>query len=96
MPRRYPALTPREVIAILTARGVQIVRTVGSHQRFSAMVRDQLRSVTVDLHYDSLDDKLLKRMIDQSGLSREEFYGSTRVTARKINLRADEYPISLR
>jgi hypothetical protein len=35
-------------------------------------------------------------MIDQSGLTREEFYGSTKETAKKINLRAQEYPIPLK
>jgi hypothetical protein len=34
-------------------------------------------------------------MIAQSGLTRDEFYGSARDTARKINLRAEEYPIPL-
>ena len=34
-------------------------------------------------------------MIDQSGLSREEFYGSTKEAARKINLLAQEYPVPL-
>ena len=37
-----------------------------------------------------------KVLIDQSGLSREEFYGSTERTARKINLIAPEYPIPLK
>jgi hypothetical protein len=34
-------------------------------------------------------------MLDQSGLTREEFYGSVKETARKIGLRADRYPIPL-
>jgi len=35
-------------------------------------------------------------LILQSGLSREEFYGSVRESAQKIGLRANEYPIPLR
>lgn len=96
MPRRYPPLTPREVITILIARSYHSVKTVGSHQRFTGTIRNQTRSVTVDLHFDSFDDKLLKRMIEQSGLSREEFYGSTSETARKIDLRAKGFPIPIR
>jgi len=37
----------------------------------------------------------IKDMIDQSGLTRVEFYGSTKRTAKKINLRAPEHPIPL-
>jgi hypothetical protein len=47
------------------------------------------------MHYQQLDVKLIKRVIAQSGLTREEFYGSTRDTAHKISLRADEFPIPL-
>lgn len=96
MPRRYPPLSPQEVIRILLVRGFVFVRTVGSHRRYQGHVRGQVRSVTVDMHYRQFDAKLLKRMIAQSGLTREEFYGSTKATAHKINLRADEYPVSLK
>ncbi|MBI3762322.1 MAG: type II toxin-antitoxin system HicA family toxin [Chloroflexi bacterium] len=69
MPRRYPTLTPKEVIAILLARGFKRARTVGSHERYSGTIRDQARAVTVDLHDDDFDEKLIKRMIEQSGLT---------------------------
>jgi len=95
MPKRYPPLSPAEVIKVLEARGFVFVRTAGSHRRYQGHVRGQTRSVTVDTHYQQLDVKLLKRVIAQSGLTREEFYGSTRDTAHKINLHADGYPIPL-
>jgi predicted RNA binding protein YcfA (HicA-like mRNA interferase family) len=96
MPKRYPPLSPAEVVKILAARGFVFVRSVGSHNRYQGRIRDQARTVTVDMHYPQFDDKLLKRMITQSGLTREEFYGSVRSTAQKIGLRADEYPIPLK
>ena len=96
MPRRYPPLTPEEVIAILLSRGFHLDRTAGSHAQYSGTVRGQFRRVTVDLHYRDLDDRAIKRLILQSGFTREEFYGSTKESARKISLRADEYPIPLK
>ena len=95
MPKRYPPLSPAEAIKVLEARGFVFVRTAGSHRRYQGHVRGQARSVTVDTHYQQLDVKLLKRVIAQSGLTREEFYGSTRDTAHKISLRVDEFPIPL-
>jgi hypothetical protein len=38
----------------------------------------------------------IKDMIQQANLSREEFYGSTKRTAKKINLIASDYPIPLK
>jgi len=49
-----------------------------------------------DVNYSEFSIRRIKDMIDQSGLSREEFYGSTERTARKINLIAPEYPIPLK
>ncbi len=96
MPRRYPPLTPEEVIAILLARGFRPDRTAGSHAQYSGTVHGQFRRVTIDLHYRDLDEWMMRRLIVQSGLIREEFYGSTKESARKIGLRADDYPIPLK
>jgi predicted RNA binding protein YcfA (HicA-like mRNA interferase family) len=95
MPRRHPPLTPDEVIAILRSRGFSLDRTAGSHAQYVGSVRGRFRRVTIDLHYREFDDQTMRRLMDQSGLTREEFYGSTKETARKIGLRADEYPIPL-
>lgn len=96
MPRRYPPLTPDEVIAILVARDFDLDRTAGSHTQYGGLIRGLFRRVTVDLHFHDFDDRAIKRLIAQSGLTREEFYGSTKETAKKINLRAQEYPIPLK
>lgn len=82
--RRYPPLTPNEVRDILEAKGFSLDRTRGSHEQWRAIIENQLRVVTVDSHYKTFDQSLLKRMIDQSGLSREAFYFATSKTAKKI------------
>ena len=95
MPKRYPPLAPREVIKILSARGFVHERTTGSHAHYWGRIKGQSRLVTVDMHYPQFDPRLIKRMIEQSGLTRREFYGSTKSTAKKIGLHASEYPIPL-
>ena len=95
MPRRYPTLTPSEVVAILVARGFKLDRTAGSHAQYMCLLRAQNRRVTVDMHYAQFSDSLLKRMIESSALTRAEFYGSTKEAAKKINIRAEKFPIPL-
>ena len=51
--------------------------------------------MTVDMAYREFSVDRIKDMIDQSGLTRVEFYGSTKRTAKKINLRASGHPIPL-
>jgi len=83
VPRKYPPLTPADVIAILKALGFQMVITKGSHQKWRRTT-DREYNVTVDLHYPEYYDDLIKSMIAQSGVDREQFYGATKKTAKKI------------
>ncbi|MBI3963173.1 MAG: hypothetical protein HY335_10485 [Deinococcus sp.] len=87
MPKRFPPLTPLDVERILKARGFVLERSVGSHYQYQGMVRGVSRRVTVMASVGQYDDRLIKYMISQSGLTREEFYGATKATARKIGLR---------
>ena len=96
MPKKYPPLTPTEVRRILLARGFTLIRTRGSHYTYQALLKGKKRSVTVDDHFPEYDDELLKNIVSQSGMDREEFYGSTKETARKIDLHAESYPIPLK
>lgn len=95
MPRKYPPLTPREIVAILRARGFVQEHTRGSHTYYMGTIQGKRRRVTVDVAYDEFSVDRIKDMIDQSGLTRTEFYGSTKRTAKKINLRARKYPTPL-
>ena len=96
MPKKYPPLTPAEVIAILLARGFVLHHTSGSHAHYRGAIKDVKCLVTVGVHYKDFDVERIKDMIQQANLSREEFYGSTKRTAKKINLIAPKYPIPLK
>jgi len=87
MGRRYPPLTPGEVVSILSARGFSLKRQVGSHGHYELTAKpdeDRHRVVTVDMSIPEFDVQLIKSMIRQSGLSREGFYGAIKRTAKKI------------
>jgi predicted RNA binding protein YcfA (HicA-like mRNA interferase family) len=95
MPRQYPPLTPAEVIDILKARGFALARTRGGHEYYLGSIRGQARLVTVSIHYREFSAQRIVDMIAQSGMTREEFYGSTKHSAKKINSSAAKYPIPL-
>ena len=84
MPRRFPPLKLRELRAILEARGFVCVRVDGSHQQWAGMWAGRPRVVTLDGKYDDIGGDILRSMIRQSGMTRDEFYESTPGTARKI------------
>jgi predicted RNA binding protein YcfA (HicA-like mRNA interferase family) len=86
--RKYPPLTPSEVIAILTSLGFAKARQDGSHAHYEhAAAGKYPRSVvTVDVARSEFDDGLIKSMILQSNRSREIFYGATKRTARKASV----------
>ncbi|MHB1686960.1 MAG: type II toxin-antitoxin system HicA family toxin [Ignavibacteriaceae bacterium] len=86
MPKKYPPLTYQEVISILKARGFTFGDQKGSHEQYEGIINGQKRKVTVDKNDSPYDDFILKSIINQSGLSREEFYTATKTTAKKINM----------
>lgn len=84
--RRYPPLTPSEVVAILEALHFTFKRQVGSHAHYERAADDQKpRSVvTVDKSISEFWEEAVKSMIRQSNFTREEFYSATKKTAKKI------------
>jgi predicted RNA binding protein YcfA (HicA-like mRNA interferase family) len=68
MPRKYP-LKLREVLAILHSLGFEEKGSVGSHYKYTRIVKGIQREVTVDQSIDDFDAFLLKSMINQSGFS---------------------------
>jgi predicted RNA binding protein YcfA (HicA-like mRNA interferase family) len=86
--RKYPPLTPDEVVAILKGLGFIRQRTAGSHEQYECARNERYpRSVvTVDTAYPEFDDDLIKSMIRQSNRTREVFYGATKRTARKASV----------
>ena len=92
--RKYPPLTPAEVVAILTKLRFKKVREEGSHAHFEhpADGNHPRSVVTVDMGYGEFDDALIKSMIRQSNRTREEFYGATKRSARRAAVRFIELP----
>ncbi len=87
MPQKYSPLTPSDIVSILEAAAFRFKIQEGSHAHYVAFIHGIARKVTVKMNVTEFNDFLIKSMIHQSGLSREEFYGSTKSTAKKINLR---------
>ncbi len=68
---RLPSLRPRQVIAALERAGFAVARIAGSHyQMFNEQSR---RYVTVPHHNRDLPKGTLAAIIQQAGLSRDEF-----------------------
>jgi predicted RNA binding protein YcfA (HicA-like mRNA interferase family) len=61
--------------------------TRGSHAQFEDA---QSHKVTVDMHLPEFSPFLIKSMISQAGLTRPQFYGATKSTAKKINKRFED------
>jgi predicted RNA binding protein YcfA (HicA-like mRNA interferase family) len=89
MPRKYPVLTLNDITAILSALGFVYSKSRGGHDFYKGFHSEKNCKVTVDPKCAPFDDFLIKSMIRQSGYSREEFYGATPSTLKKI---ADTLP----
>jgi predicted RNA binding protein YcfA (HicA-like mRNA interferase family) len=68
---RLPSLKPRQVVAALERCGFTVLRVVGSHyQLFNETTR---RHTTVPHHNRDLPRGTVSAIIQQAGLTREEF-----------------------
>ena len=85
--KKYPPLTPNEIVAILKARGFRWDRNSGDHQFFSRYLNGKEHLPQVDMGVPQVSDYWLKLTITESGLSREDFYCSTKATAKKIGMK---------
>jgi predicted RNA binding protein YcfA (HicA-like mRNA interferase family) len=85
--RKYPPLTPNEIIDILLARGFKFHKTRGDHRFYTHTVKGKKKIAQVDMGNPFVTDKWIKLVILQTGMTREEFYCSTKSSAKKINLK---------
>lgn len=76
MGNKYPLLSYSQVIKILKAHSFTHKRTRGSHEAWEGYVGGRRRVVTVDNKIKTYGKDLIKSMIVQSGLTRDEFYES--------------------
>ena len=72
MSRRPPAVKPKEVLRALSKAGFFVHHTSGSHYVLKHPDKPHLR-VTVPYHNRDLKRGTLASIIDQAGLSTEEF-----------------------
>ena len=94
MPRGWPPLELREVLAILGALGFSYKNSRGGHDFYVATHNGRKRKVTVDPKCAPFDEYLLQSMCKQAGSNRKEFYGATKSSAAKIakGKKADSEP----
>lgn len=84
MPRGWPPLELREIKAILNALGLSYAHSKGGHDFYKGTRNEKPCTVTVDPKCAPFSATLLKYMCDQARCTREEFYGATDKTAKKI------------
>jgi predicted RNA binding protein YcfA (HicA-like mRNA interferase family) len=72
MSRRFPAAKPKEVLRALSRAGFLVHHTSGSHYVLKHPAKPQLR-VTVPYHGKELKRRTLASIIEQAGLTVEEF-----------------------
>jgi predicted RNA binding protein YcfA (HicA-like mRNA interferase family) len=72
MSRRLPALKPKEVLRALGRAGFFIHHTSGSHHVLKHPLKPHLR-VTLPFHNKDLKRRTLASIIEQAGLTTEEF-----------------------
>jgi len=72
MSERLPALKPRAVIQALKRAGFELHHVSGSHYVFKRPDNPALR-VTVPYHNRDLKRRTLASIVDQAGLTQEEF-----------------------
>lgn len=86
--KKYPPLRPRDIIRIVEARGFVLDHTKGDHRYFSCIVNGRKRMTQVDWGIDMYGERLIKKVIQQTGMTRIQFYASIKGTAKKINVLA--------
>lgn len=88
MPRKYPPLTPLQVCKNLKKLGFRRTpsprRTQGDHRYYED---EAGRIVQVDMGENSFGPDAMKLIINNAGVTRKQFYGASKQTAKKIDLR---------
>jgi len=82
--RKYPPLKQSEMVAIFVALGFKECRH-GKHPCYERLADSKRPRILVPIDdYAEFDETLIKSMITQSTFTREEFYGATKATKKKI------------
>jgi predicted RNA binding protein YcfA (HicA-like mRNA interferase family) len=81
--RKYLPLTPNEVERVLKALGFEHKRTRGDHAQWEGTVKGVRRVSTVQLIRGEYSEDRMKRIIENLGLTVEEFYGADAKIAKR-------------
>lgn len=74
MGRKYRPLTCKKVKRILRSLSFELHQQKGSHGHWKAVVKGEMRLVTVDCPKEPFVALLLTLMVQQSGYSKDEWY----------------------
>lgn len=86
MPRSWPPLTAKEIGDCMVALGWTHDHDESTHQIWVNQATRQV--VPVDVKWNPVSSPLLKHIVtEQMGMTREQFYGATKATRRKVGLR---------
>jgi predicted RNA binding protein YcfA (HicA-like mRNA interferase family) len=81
LPKKYPTLKPNEIIQCLKALGFVYTKSQGDHDYYEKGER----IVQVDMgEKGGFATPGMQIIINNTGYSREQFYGATKKTAKKI------------
>lgn len=83
--RRYPPLKPKEIVDILLSRGYEYDHNQGDHEFYTREVKGKKHMAQVDMKIPEYNSYWIKMVILESGMTRKQFYMSTKKTAKKIN-----------
>ncbi len=85
--RKYPPLTPKQIENILLSRGYNYFKSQGDHNFYICEVGGKKHVAQIDMRASEVQGHWLKLTIEQSGMTRKQFYCSTKQTAKKIGLK---------
>jgi Predicted periplasmic or secreted lipoprotein len=72
--RKYLPIRPKRIRAVLVNHSFSLKRTKGDHEQWEGVVNGERKIVTVPNYSELKDPDLIKSIIRQSGLSRDDFY----------------------
>lgn len=81
--RTYLLLTPDDLKRVLKAFGLTYKRTTGDHEQWQGTVKGLRRVSTVQLIRGTYSTDRMKRVIENLGLSPEEFYRADSKIAKR-------------
>lgn len=86
MPKQWPPLDASDIRSCVKALGFVHDHTTGTHEVWVDPVNHQM--VEFDSKWNPVSSPMLQHFVTQQlRRTREEFYGATKATARKIGLR---------